>query len=974
MSYRLCRIGGIGFLFTLSAAVAPAAAAVFTVANTDDAGPGSLRQAILDSNASAGGNTIDATGITGTIDLATRLPAISADVDIAGPGADLLTVRRAATEPFRIFRTEAVVSISGLRIADGLDAGGGGIYNTGDLELTNCVVENNKAEDPSTDPLLRVESGGGLYNAGTARLTQCTFSGNGNGAFGEGGGVHTAREALLQANDCVFVANRSENGGGGLSNRSSGPVDAPVEDAVKLFGCRIEANTAGFGGDGGGVSSFGSLRIERCDFLDNEAGLAGFFGRGGGLACGPDSVLFVSDSRFLRNRSGNLGGAAVLDSRAAFERCLFESNDTGDLTNPGLGSGEGGGVHASGDLRFIDCSVVGNRSAGSGGGMRLSGRYELVRCRITDNSAASFFDYGGGGLMLVSDFSGPIGTISDCVIRANSATGSGGGLMVNLFFGDLRLERCTIEGNHVRDDGIPGNARIHNGGGVAVWDTTRLDIVECTIAGNTAAGAGGGCHLAFGNSTLRLTNCTVTDNEAGTEGGGIFRGVQFPLGGFPPTPVELVNCTVAFNRADDAGGGLLTFGGITRTENTVYARNSAPLGREIAGVVTSLGHNLILFPAGGSGYHTTDIFDVDPRLGPLADNGGPTRTRALRFGSPARNRASTAAPPRDQRGVHRFGVPDIGAFEAEPLEFIWRDPRGRDYVQTHFQPTVAALITHPIRLEKGTELLACAQFDGLLGADFLYRRKSGEVVQLLNTQAGLPDGTPEFTYRDVSLGALDAAWEFVCVADLESTTSTPGSREILWRHRKTGEMLVWAPLPETSDARKLEFPLPVLAGKNLRFLGARDFGGGTRLLWLDSKSNELVEWLVQDGSALITRNAAPPKAAAGAPNWTPLSVDDFDADGIIDVLWRNDATGRLVFWAGGDRYSEIAGPRPPDAGFVAIACADLFDRSTRSLLWRNTSSATLILTELDGFAFGKHNETIANHPLAGDPRLTLIFP
>jgi hypothetical protein len=187
-------------------------------------------------------------------------------------------------------------------------------------------------------------------------------------------------------------------------------------------------------------------------------------------------------------------------------------------------------------------------------------------------------------------------------------------------------------------------------------------------------------------------------------------------------------------------------------------------------------------------------------------------------------------------------------------------------------------------------------------------------------------------------------------------------------------MLVWAPLPETSDARKLEFPLPVLAGKNLRFLGARDFGGGTRLLWLDSKSNELVEWLVQDGSALITRNAAPPKAAAGAPNWTPLSVDDFDADGIIDVLWRNDATGRLVFWAGGDRYSEIAGPRPPDAGFVAIACADLFDRSTRSLLWRNTSSATLILTELDGFAFGKHNETIANHPLAGDPRLTLIFP
>ena len=54
---------------------------------------------------------------------------------------------------------------------------------------------------------------------------------------------------------------------------------------------------------------------------------------------------------------------------------------------------------------------------------------------------------------------------------------------------------------------------------------------------------------------------------------------------------------------------------------------------------------------------------IDPLLGPLADNGGPTLTHAIQPGSPAVNRGDPAAPPRDQRGYGRLGVPDVGAFE-----------------------------------------------------------------------------------------------------------------------------------------------------------------------------------------------------------------------------------------------------------------------------------------------------------------------
>jgi hypothetical protein len=67
----------------------------------------------------------------------------------------------------------------------------------------------------------------------------------------------------------------------------------------------------------------------------------------------------------------------------------------------------------------------------------------------------------------------------------------------------------------------------------------------------------------------------------------------------------------------------------------------------------------------------TDLIGVDPMLGPLANNGGPTETQALLAGSPAIDAAdprppadhATRCPTTDQRGVARNGRCDIGAFE-----------------------------------------------------------------------------------------------------------------------------------------------------------------------------------------------------------------------------------------------------------------------------------------------------------------------
>ena len=78
----------------------------------------------------------------------------------------------------------------------------------------------------------------------------------------------------------------------------------------------------------------------------------------------------------------------------------------------------------------------------------------------------------------------------------------------------------------------------------------------------------------------------------------------------------------------------------------------------------------------------TPAAPIDPLLGPLANNGGPTLTHALQAGSPAIDRGDPAAPPKDQRGYGRMGVPDVGAFEFGGVATTLGNISTRAFVQT----------------------------------------------------------------------------------------------------------------------------------------------------------------------------------------------------------------------------------------------------------------------------------------------------
>jgi hypothetical protein len=151
--------------------------------------------------------------------------------------------------------------------------------------------------------------------------------------------------------------------------------------------------------------------------------------------------------------------------------------------------------------------------------------------------------------------------------------------------------------------------------------------------------------------------------------------------------LTVVGSTVAGNRTDGAGGGLWVGGTralATLTSTLVAGNTAATAGPDVRGpVLATSAYNLIGDGSGASGLTDrvngnqvgTAASPIDPRLGPLQDNGGPTPTMALLPGSPALKAGDPAQlGVADQRGVVRSGGVNIGAYQASASAFVLTAP------------------------------------------------------------------------------------------------------------------------------------------------------------------------------------------------------------------------------------------------------------------------------------------------------------
>ena len=283
---------------------------------------------------------------------------------------------------------------------------------------------------------------------------------------------------------------------------------------------------------------------------------------------------------------GDPSGGTVVDAKKARDRA-FE-------------------VLASGALTLRDVTVQGGKAAVDGGGVLNVGTLTVESCVFTKNKA-----HNSGGAIASE---GGSCTLTDVIVTKNTAVKNDGGGCEFDVAGTAALTRVTISENRARD----------TGGGLDTNDGVTASLVDSTVSGNKSGREGGGLDPSAG--TLTLANTTVSGNHS-AKGGGI----QLEDSGV----LVLDNVTIANNKAKQ-GGGLWTEPGSTATlTSTLVATN---IRFDCFGPVVSSGSNLIGRSDGCilTGDPTGNIIGgpkplepVDPRLGLLTDNGGPTETHAL---------------------------------------------------------------------------------------------------------------------------------------------------------------------------------------------------------------------------------------------------------------------------------------------------------------------------------------------------------
>jgi predicted outer membrane repeat protein len=226
----------------------------------------------------------------------------------------------------------------------------------------------------------------------------------------------------------------------------------------------------------------------------------------------------------------------------------------------------------------------------------------------------------------------------------------------------------------LNDVTVANNVSTSSGGGVYNWfgANSKLALINSLIIGNSAASYGGGL-VNREAATLSAVNTTFSGNSAQLFGGAIIADVGV---------MTLTNVTASGNQAFGSSGASGPGGFIVLVEGaTVVLHNSIASGNlsgtgshsEVNGTLDAGSSNNIIGNEASSGGLTNGVngnqVGVDPLLGPLAENGGLTKTHALSQNSPALGKASTGVSgylPYDQRGTPRdLRSVDIGAYEAE---------------------------------------------------------------------------------------------------------------------------------------------------------------------------------------------------------------------------------------------------------------------------------------------------------------------
>ena len=375
-----------------------------------------------------------------------------------------------------------------------------------------------------------------------------------------------------------------------------------------------------------------------------------------------------------------------VDGQVTLREAIEAANTDSSIDGSEAGSG-------ADEIRF-DASLAGSTIILGGTQLELTDDVTIVglgadQLKISGNNRSRIFTIEEGVTASISDL-----TLTNGYADGDTDQEKDGGAIYNL--GTLTLTTVTVEGCFAHDDGgglynlrgtltvedstIRENESQFRAGGI-FNQSGSLIVRSSTVSDNLTEGFGGGIYTTESDGSISLLNSTVSGNQAFADGGGI----RIWSGS-----ATIEHTTITDNLADadnnDAGSG----GGLVVTEfgsavvlNSIISGNyrmasAAEVEDDVDGMLSDdSSYNLIGIGGGlTDGVNGNIVGVTDPRLAPLADNGGPTWTHALLADSPAIDAADPASLATiDQRGAARplVGISslrsDIGAFEFALLDF-----------------------------------------------------------------------------------------------------------------------------------------------------------------------------------------------------------------------------------------------------------------------------------------------------------------
>jgi len=396
------------------------------------------------------------------------------------------------------------------------------------------------------------------------------------------------------------------------------------------------SNNAGIAGGGlihlgGAYPNYSDLTIVDSTFSGNYAVY------GGGIFVG-NAYVDISGSTLTRNYAFGPGG-----SIAQYAGYFTLTNSTVSESEALLAGGVT--LYYVNEPTITNSTISGNYAAISVGGLYIYGPFGAVT--IEDSVISGNYAGGSVGGMHISDAVETPVYIRDTEISGNTAGSVTGGLY---FYetGHITLERVRLIDNSAAD----------YQGGAAFWYVSA-EIIESQITGNEA-GVAGGLYAGYG-SYLELVNSTVAENVATTGSvGGI---------GVNQSYASIDVSTISGNSAPNgAAGNVFLYSSYLYANNAIIANGQALAAPDLATAASStyLYFTLLEDTSGATYLGSDNLTGVDPQLGPLADNGGPTETMMPALTSPVINAGDPGytTPANDQRGFPRpVSVVDMGALE-----------------------------------------------------------------------------------------------------------------------------------------------------------------------------------------------------------------------------------------------------------------------------------------------------------------------